>query len=205
MFLLTWTQVDKQRISQAGRALARKAYDDCLAYLDLRLGELFDELQRRGVLDQTIVIVTADHGEGFGEHDLFDHGQSLYRTEIRVPLVMVLPARNRPQGAIGEPVSLRDVPATIADLVGPGTKSPFPGRSLTRFWRGPSPRRPRYPDLVISCSPSWRLRIRSIPIKVDLPPIEARSTHWPKVIMSTSAMVATAARSCSTSAMIRAS
>jgi arylsulfatase A-like enzyme len=138
LFLLAWTQVDKQRISPDARALARNAYDDCLAYLDLRLGELFDELQRRGVLDQTVVIVTADHGEGLGEHDLFDHGQSVYRTEIRVPLVVVLPAGKRPRGVVDEPASLRDLPATIADLVSPGgTKSPFPGRSLTRFWREP--------------------------------------------------------------------
>jgi arylsulfatase A-like enzyme len=135
LLLDAWPRLDKRRIPQVGQALARDAYDNCLAYVDTRLGELVDELQRRGVLDQTIVIVTADHGEGLGEHELFDHGQSLYRTEIRVPLVMVLPARDRPQGAIGEPVSLRDIPATIADLVSPGTRSPFPGRSLISSWR----------------------------------------------------------------------
>jgi arylsulfatase A-like enzyme len=134
-----WPRLDKLRISRAGRDLVRDAYDNCLAYLDARLGELVADLQRRGVLDQTIVIVTADHGEGLGEHELFDHGQSLYRTEIRVPLVIVLPARHRAQGAIGEVVSLRDLPATIADLVSPGTKSPFPGRSLARFWHAYAP------------------------------------------------------------------
>ena len=80
---------------QRYRTLIVDCYDNCLAYLDERLGELFDELQSRGVLDQTLVIVTADHGEGLGEHDLFDHGESLYRTEIRVPLLIVLPARSR--------------------------------------------------------------------------------------------------------------
>ena len=63
-----------------------------MAYLDERLGELFDGLQRVVVLDQTLVIVTADHGEGMGDHDLFDHGESLYRNEVRVPLLIVLPA-----------------------------------------------------------------------------------------------------------------
>ena len=134
-----WPRLDKLRITQAGRDLARDAYDNCLAYLDARLGELVADLQRRGVLDQTIVIVAADHGEGLGEHELFDHGQSLYRTEIRVPLVIVLPPRHRAQRVIGEPVSLRDLPATIADLVSPGTKSPFPGRSLAKFWRADAP------------------------------------------------------------------
>ena len=83
--------------------LARDAYDNCLAYLDERLGELIDDLERRGVLDQTLVIVTADHGEGLGEHGLFDHGESLYRTEIGVPLLFVLPAdRGRSPGAVTE-------------------------------------------------------------------------------------------------------
>ena len=45
-------------------ALVRDSYDNCLAYLDKRLGELIDDLERRRLLDQTLVIVTADHGEG---------------------------------------------------------------------------------------------------------------------------------------------
>ena len=139
LFLLEgWLQVDKWKISPQGRALGRDSYDNCLAYLDDRLGELFDELQRRGVLDQTLVIITADHGEGLGEHELFDHGESLYRTEIGVPLVMVLPAGSRSSGTVASAVSLRDLPATIADLVTPGTKPPFPGRPMTRLWQQPN-------------------------------------------------------------------
>jgi len=87
------------------------------------------------VLDQTVVIVTADHGEGLGEHNLFDHGESLYRTEVRVPLLVVSPLGGRSQKVVKDWVSLRDIPATVADLVSPATASPFPGRPLTRFWR----------------------------------------------------------------------
>jgi arylsulfatase A-like enzyme len=126
-----WTQADKRRIPRRRLTLARDAYDNCLAYLDERLGELIDDLQRRGVLDQTLVIVTADHGEGLGEHQLFEHGESLYRPEVRVPLVIVLPAdRGRSPVVVTEFVSLRDIATTIADFVRPGTESPFPGRSL---------------------------------------------------------------------------
>jgi arylsulfatase A-like enzyme len=136
MFLLeSWLRVDKLQIPQQGRTLARDSYDNCLAYLDERLGELFEELERQGVLDHTVVIVTADHGEGLGEHNLFDHGESLYRTEIRVPLLFVLPSDGRSPAVVKDCVSLRDIPATVADLVGSATTSPFPGRSLTRLWR----------------------------------------------------------------------
>jgi arylsulfatase A-like enzyme len=98
------------------------------------LGALLGELERRGVLDHTIVIVTSDHGEGLGEHDLFFHGESLYRPEIQVPLVIVLPGHN-PSAAVSQPVSLRDLPATIVDLTAQGKGTPFPGRSLARLWR----------------------------------------------------------------------
>ena len=115
--------------------LQRDGYDNCLAYLDKRLGELIDDLDRRGVLEQTLVIVTADHGEGFGEHGLFDHGESLYRAEIRVPLLIVLPAgRRASRGVVDRFVSLRDLPATVVDVIGQRKNSPFPGQSLAHFW-----------------------------------------------------------------------
>jgi arylsulfatase A-like enzyme len=130
-----WMRVDKRYLPVGARLLAIDAYDHCLAYLDVRLGELLDDLGRRGVLDRTLVIITADHGEGLGEHGLFDHGESLYRTEVRVPLLILPPGgRGRSPAAVGEFVSLRDLPATVVDLVGLRAGSPFPGRSLARTW-----------------------------------------------------------------------
>ena len=79
--------------------------------------------------------MTSDHGEGLGEHSLFDHGESLYRTEIRVPLVIVPPSGLNSPAIVGEMVSLRDLPATIVDLLGLDAGSPFPGKSLVTFWR----------------------------------------------------------------------
>ncbi len=134
-----WIDQNKLELPVYFQALARDAYDNCLAYLDGQLGELFEELERRGELDRTWVIVTSDHGEGFGEHDLFDHGESLYRTEIGVPLFIVAPARGRPRGVVNGLVSLRNLPATIVELVGLEADSPFPGPSLAALWRRPSP------------------------------------------------------------------
>jgi arylsulfatase A-like enzyme len=136
--LRAWSHLDKRKMPHRYLSLARGAYDDCLAYLDEQLGALFDELQLRGILERTLVIVTSDHGEGLGEHGLFQHGVSLYRPEIRVPLLILLPSP-RPSGSVVRPtVSLRDLPATIVDLIGLGPGSPFPGRSLARFWANPS-------------------------------------------------------------------
>jgi arylsulfatase A-like enzyme len=148
-----WQDLDKSRLPRPWITLARDSYDDCLGYIDEQLGLLFDELRRRGVLDQTLIVVTSDHGEGLGEHGLFDHGESLYRTEIRVPLVIVPPSGRNAPAIVGETASLRDLPATIVDLAGQGDGSPFPGESLARFWRDPAPANagsPRDGDPVLS-------------------------------------------------------
>ena len=87
--------------------LLRDSYDNCIAYLDDQLGRLFAELDRRGLLDNTLVIVTSDHGEQFNEHHLFGHGNSLYGSLIHVPL-LIFPPSGSPAGRIvGVPVSLR--------------------------------------------------------------------------------------------------
>ncbi len=133
-----WPILDKTKLPRSLTKLARDSYDDCLGYLDDQLGLLFDELLRRGLLDHTLVVVASDHGEGLGEHDLFDHGGSLYRTEIRVALMIVPPLDGQAHAVIGQAVSLRDLPATIVDLLGLKDRSPFPGRSLASLWRDPS-------------------------------------------------------------------
>lgn len=110
-------------------------YDGALNYLDAELGNLFNELRSRNLLDNTLVIITSDHGEAFGEHDkLFQHGHSLHRELIDVPLIVRFP-QEVPSGlTISTPVSLRDVPATITSIVAPGSPSVFPGEPLTAFW-----------------------------------------------------------------------
>jgi len=133
-----WTMVDKLRLSPRYQLLVPNSYDNCIAYLDERLGELFNALQERGVLDRTLVIITADHGEELGEHGLFDHGESLYRPEVRVPLLIVLPSRSQSRGVVRQTVSLRDLPATIVELTGLAAGSPFPGQSLPGLGRDPS-------------------------------------------------------------------
>ena len=114
--------------------MARDCYDDCIAFLDEQLGKLLDELQRQGLLDNTLVIITSDHGEAFGDHRLFGHGNSVYLDEIGVPLVILSPGA--PAGrVVVAPVSLRDLPATVLDQLGLADGSPFPGHSLAAYWR----------------------------------------------------------------------
>jgi arylsulfatase A-like enzyme len=136
-----WRDLNKLELPPYFQTLASDAYDNCLAYLDGQLGKLFLELQRRGEFDRTWVIVTSDHGEGLGEHDLYFHGESLYRTEVGVPLLIVAPESRRSQVVVSETVSLRSLPATIVELVGLAANSPFPGPSLADVWRRSLPDR----------------------------------------------------------------
>ncbi len=135
--LRDWLQADKQKLNERQVTLARDSYDDCIAYLDHHLGRLFEELERRELLETTIVAVTSDHGEHFGEHGFFGHGVSLYQGEVHVPLIIVDPRFMTSGTVASAPVSLRDLPATFADLAGLGARFNLPGASLARFWRSP--------------------------------------------------------------------
>jgi arylsulfatase A-like enzyme len=111
-------------------------YDGSIAYLDFQLGRFFRELERRGLLDNTLVVVAADHGNEFAEHGLTDHGNSLYRLALEVPLILRFPGHVPEGRRISEPVSLRNLAATVIDLLPTDRASPFPGRSLARLWSG---------------------------------------------------------------------
>ncbi len=134
--LKSWDTLDKTQVSLTHVKMANDVYDDSIYYLDQRLGALIDELGTRGVLDNTLVIFASDHGEHLGDHFLFAHGCSLYRQLVGVPLVILDPKRMPAGRVVVEPVSLRDIPATVVDLLGLASAAPFPGRSLARFWVG---------------------------------------------------------------------
>jgi arylsulfatase A-like enzyme len=114
-----------------------RPYDQAIAYLDHEIANLLSALEARGLLASTLVIITSDHGEAFGEHGVYGHGSTLYLDMLQVPLVMAGPAV--PAGLrVPSWVSLQAVAPTVMDLVAPGRPQPFPGQPLTRFWRQPS-------------------------------------------------------------------
>jgi arylsulfatase A-like enzyme len=120
-------------------ALERQAdincYDSAIAYLDQQVGTLLMELERQDVLANTLVVITSDHGEAFGENGHFGHTDSAYLTQLHVPLLLVNPARLPVGIEIAQPVSLRDLAATVTDILSLSDKPLFPGQSLARFWK----------------------------------------------------------------------
>jgi arylsulfatase A-like enzyme len=131
--LFDFVGLDKSSMPKRDIALARDCYDDCIAFLDEQLGRLLGALERQGLLENTVVIITSDHGESFGDHGTFGHSYSVFLDEVGVPLVILAPGA--PAGrVIDSPVSLRDLPATALNLAGLSDGSPFPGRSLAAYW-----------------------------------------------------------------------
>jgi arylsulfatase A-like enzyme len=110
-------------------------YDGEIAFLDAQLGRMFDVMRERGLLDNTIVIVTADHGELFGEHGLAYHFKSLSEEETQDPLLFRYP-RGLPGGKrIKTPVEVNDVLPTLVELTGAAHQTKMQGESLVQLAR----------------------------------------------------------------------
>jgi arylsulfatase A-like enzyme len=91
-------------------------YDGEIAYTDKWLGKLFDYLAHSPVAGKTIIVVTADHGDGFMEHGQINHGQTLYKELLHVPLIVYVPEAE--PHTVDGPVSGLDIFPTLADLAG---------------------------------------------------------------------------------------
>ncbi|UCH34631.1 MAG: sulfatase [Armatimonadota bacterium] len=109
----------------------RALYDAEIAYVDALVGRLLGELEQAELTDNTAIIVTADHGEEFCDHEWIRHGRSLYRELLHVPLIVVPPGALTHTTVVEEPVALTDIGGTVLDIAG---VSPVfgRGRSLLR-------------------------------------------------------------------------
>jgi arylsulfatase A-like enzyme len=140
------------RINEGARSIAprdlkhlRRQYQENLAYADHEVGRLLDALDRLGLRARSLVVVTADHGEGFREHGLLLHSATLYQELIHVPLVVRFPAGSgRLPARWAGVVEVRNVTATVARTFGldapPGLLEVVHGRGarrvVARSWTG---------------------------------------------------------------------
>ena len=136
-------------------------YDTEVAYIDSKIAVLLDYMEKTDILDDTIIIITSDHGEEFMEHGGFIHGEKLYDELLRVPLIIKFPGIEK-KITIRLLVGLLDLCPTILDLLGLPPNKKFKGRSLLSKLE----REFKVDDYVISegaaSSPnSWKNRIYS--------------------------------------------
>jgi arylsulfatase A-like enzyme len=100
----------------------RDLYRGEVSYVDHWLGRLMHGLRDRGALDNTLVVITSDHGEEFLEHDSLKHGHALYEEQIAVPLIVLLPAGGSAGTVISDPVSLLDLAPALRSIAGLDTR-----------------------------------------------------------------------------------
>jgi arylsulfatase A-like enzyme len=127
-----WCFADDVELSPEEVEYLVALYDAEIAHLDARLGELFSFMRQRGLYDDTLIIVTADHGEHFGEHGMYSHVASLYEPVVHVPLIVKWPRGMTGPAARDELVQLTDIVPTIlevAEVPAPHQDKLF-GRSL---------------------------------------------------------------------------
>lgn len=128
------SELIKRHQGKAVKALPEDAvdiqtlYDAALAYVDHELGRFFDELKRRDLYDDALILLTGDHGEGFYDHETFGHAKTLYQELTHVPLIVKWPT-GTPSGRVDAPVSHVDILPTILEAAGL-TAPPVEGVSL---------------------------------------------------------------------------
>jgi arylsulfatase A-like enzyme len=152
----------RRAMSDAEREHLVRLYDGSLAFADDEIGALRKALEAEGLLDRTVIVVAADHGEGLMEHGWIGHNVQLYETLTHVPLVVRFPAGKGPaQTRVTSFVSLLDLAPTIADLFGVmgrgGSEREFQGRSLLDVIAG-APGRPAVLSRTVWDRPRYALR-----------------------------------------------
>lgn len=136
----------------------RARYDHGVAHTDRAVGYALENLGEAGLLDDAVVMVTSDHGEGFLEHGRLLHGYAPFDEVARVPLVVRLPERLGVEPTtVTQPVGLVDVMPTLLELAGlPPTEPGDRGRSLVPLMHGPG-----YPARAIYTETSGIRGLRS--------------------------------------------
>jgi arylsulfatase A-like enzyme len=133
---LDWSRHMQQRLRADPSSVPQEVisylccqYDGELAYTDEHIGRILDWLRDRSLYDNTLVILTGDHGECFAEHGLLDHGFSMHEPEISVPLLVKLP-HSQPKGRRGDAVQQVDILPTALRVLGLPVPAAVQGRSV---------------------------------------------------------------------------
>lgn len=149
-------------LNEANRRALAARYDHEVALVDAAIGDLVARLRSAGVLDDTLLVVTADHGEGFFEHGNLTHGFEPYEEVAHVPLIVRPPRRlGLPTGVRTTPVSHVDFAPTLLDLLGLPPLAGASGRSYAQVLAG---REERQRAVLIQAETSNALRLGNLKV-----------------------------------------
>jgi len=145
--LRAWKPSDKTQQVVLGNpdlALLRALYDGEIQDVDRLVGQIWDQIVVQGIAGQTLLVITADHGDEFGEHGDYGHGQSVYQELVHVPLIFVGPQVAEPGSSVDIPVPLLDLLPTLVDVAGAPMPELVRGQSLLPVLSGEQPAARRF-------------------------------------------------------------
>ena len=112
--------------------LLKHIYDGEIVYTDHHIGRVIRKLKELNLYDSTLLIITADHGEGLREHNENTHGYLIYHSTVHVPLIFKLPGG--PKSAVNDTVGLVDIVPTVCSLLGISVPSVVQGKDLSAYF-----------------------------------------------------------------------
>ena len=131
-----FTHAIPANLSKEERDFVTANYDGQILAMDAALGELVADLKKRGRYENALIVVTADHGELLGEHDMVGHGgRMMYEGLLHVPMVVKLPGAVRPRAGIDNPVQLVDILPTVLQTIGAPVPAGVQGSPLQQVAR----------------------------------------------------------------------
>lgn len=163
-WLRTVNELDRFRwvlplLDPASRAALESFYAGEIADVDALVGEIVAELERWGLLDRTVIVVVADHGEEFVEHGGLGHGRTLYQELVHVPLIISGPSVSTPGRHVLVPVEGIDLMPTLLEIAQASIPPEAQGRSLLPLLRGGElDEEPVFSEANYVRFPHWDLR-----------------------------------------------
>ncbi|MCC6795157.1 MAG: sulfatase [Candidatus Hydrogenedentes bacterium] len=122
----------KVTLTQEEIDYCKALYDDSLRMIDSELGQLFAKMKEQGLYDRALIIVTADHGEEFGEHGVFGHA-NVYEPSLHIPMIVKFPKQEFAGTRVKHIVEQVDIMPTVLDVTGAKTPEGLDGKSLYRI------------------------------------------------------------------------
>lgn len=110
----------------------RAMYDSEISYVDWWIGVLLRQMDKWGILENTLVVITGDHGDSFNEHGYFDHGWHMYNTDFHIPLILYNRKLFPKTVDVSTPVQLIDLFPTLVDLIHYQRPPQLQGNSLLK-------------------------------------------------------------------------
>jgi arylsulfatase A-like enzyme len=142
-------------------------YDGAIAYMDAAIGNLLTEIERLGLVDNSLTVFDSDHGETLYDHDCYFDHHSIYDNVLRVPLAFVMPGKVPSGFRHNGLCQMKDIMPTMLDLMGIDSGIDFDGRTLTPLFRGEE-RVPESEVYITECTwmrkhgwrtPQWKLMV----------------------------------------------